>query len=63
MKPIWYFVGLVLIAMGAIITVTGIVTFGSQRTVLANLHADLWWGVVMIAGGAILYFFNRKPVE
>ncbi len=63
MKPIWYFVGLVLIAMGAIIFVTGLVDYGTQTTVLANLHADIWWSIVMLIGGGVLFFANRKPVE
>lgn len=63
MKPIWYFVGLMLMWMGALVLVAGIIELVSsspQRTVLAELHPGIWWGGVMIASGAIFFFKNRK---
>ena len=62
MKPIWYFVGLVLLSMGAIVLLTGIyrlATGATHTTVLARLHPDVWWGAVMVAAGAIFFFRNR----
>ncbi len=62
MKPIWYFVGLVLLSMGAVVLLTGIyrlATGATHTTVLARLHPDVWWGAVMVAAGAIFFFRNR----
>lgn len=63
MKPIWYFVGLMLLAMGAVVVGSGIYRYfnpGNAKTVLADLHPDLWWGAVMIVAGAIFLLVNRK---
>ena len=62
MRPIWYFVGLVLLSMGAVVLLTGIYrlsTGAPHTTVLARLHPDVWWGAVMVAAGAIFFFKNR----
>jgi FtsH-binding integral membrane protein len=63
MKPIWYFVGLMLSAMGAVVFVAGIanyITPPARHTILSQLHPELWWGVVMIAAGLTFFFMNRK---
>jgi hypothetical protein len=63
MKPIWYFVGLMLSVMGAIILISGIVDYSSaatSKTVLSELHPALWWGAVMIIAGLIFFLSNRK---
>lgn len=63
MKSIWYLVGLMLLAMGAVITITGIyhlTTPSETKTVLAELHPDFWWGLVMLAVGGAFFFGGRK---
>ncbi len=63
MKSIWYLVGLLLLAMGTVITVTGIVQFFNPpetTTVLSHLHPGLWWGLVMLAAGAAFFFGGRN---
>jgi divalent metal cation (Fe/Co/Zn/Cd) transporter len=63
MKPIWFFVGLILIVMGGIIFLSGIYNLISPpavKTVLASTHPDIWWGAVMIIFGGILYLKTRK---
>jgi len=63
MKPIWYFVGLMLSAMGVVVLVAGVANYLSppaRETVLSQLHPELWWGVVMIAAGLLFFFSNRK---
>jgi uncharacterized membrane protein YczE len=60
MKSIWYLVGLVLMSMGVIIFIAGLVSAEPQKIILAELRTNIWWGIVMIAGGLILYLTNRK---
>lgn len=63
MKPIWYFVGLMLSVMGAVVLISGIMNYSDaevSKTVLSELHPALWWGVVMIVAGAIFLLANRK---
>ncbi len=63
MKPIWYFVGLMLTAMGAVILVSGLIDYSGGKTantVLSELHPALWWGAVMIVAGLVLFLANRK---
>jgi FtsH-binding integral membrane protein len=63
MKPIWYFVGLMLSAMGAVVVIAGVANYLSppaRETVLSRLHPELWWGVVMIVAGLVFFFSNRR---
>ena len=63
MKPIWYFVGLLLLIIGLIIFATGIyflINPGVNKTILSNLNPDVWWGGVMIIAGGILLIKNWK---
>lgn len=61
MKSIWYLVGLVLMTMGVIIFITGLVSHETQKIVISSINPDIWWGIVMIAGGLTLFLTNRKP--
>jgi hypothetical protein len=63
MKSIWYLVGLLLLAMGTVITAAGVYhlfTPPAESPVLFHLHPDLWWGLVMVASGATFYFTSRR---
>ena len=63
MKPIWFFVGLILLVMGGIIFLNGIYLWinpPAEQKVLANTHPDVWWGAVMIVFGGILFLKTRK---
>ncbi len=63
MKPIWYFVGILLLVIGTIILLTGLYTLlypPSEEKVLAYLHPDIWWGAVMVVGGLVFLLANRK---
>lgn len=65
MKPIWYFVGLILLAIGAIILLSGIYLLINPpeiKTVLYDTHPNIWWGMIMLIFGAILYIKNRKII-
>lgn len=64
MKPIWFFVGLILTAMGFVITLSGIyyVIYPNQdHTVLHNIHPDLWWGIIMMISG-LIFWWKTKDV-
>lgn len=62
---IWFFIGVLLTAYGLLITGAGIYDLASpppNPVVLANLHAPIWWGVVLLAIGLFYFirFFPRK---
>jgi hypothetical protein len=54
--PIWFFIGALVGVYGLIILGTGIVRLIRPPVVpmaLGNLHADVWWGVLLLAVGAV----------
>jgi hypothetical protein len=61
--PIWFFVGGLLLIYGVLILGAGLyelVKPPEHPLILANLHAGIWWGVLLIALGAV-YFFHFAP--
>jgi len=63
MKPIWFFVGLILLTMGGIIFLSGIYQLFNPpaiKKVLAETHPDIWWGIIMILFGGFMYWKARK---
>ncbi len=63
MKPIWYFVGLILLITGVLIVATGIYDLihpPAVKTVLAGTHPGIWWGMVMVIFGGFMYLKTRK---
>jgi FtsH-binding integral membrane protein len=57
---IWFFIGVSLAVNGAIICATGIYELVSppeHQVVLYNLHANVWWGAVLLILG--LFFSLR----
>lgn len=58
--PIWFFIGALLAVYGAMILGYGL--FGpSERTVqLAHLHADIWWGALLLVLG-LFYAIRFRP--
>lgn len=63
MKPIWFFVGLILIVMGGIIFLSGIYNLINPpevKTVLAETHPDIWWGAVMLIFGGLMFFKTKN---
>jgi hypothetical protein len=62
---IWFFIGVLLTIYGVLITATGLyelATPPANPPVLANLHASIWWGVVLLIVGLIYFirFFPKK---
>jgi hypothetical protein len=63
MKPIWFFVGLLLLILGTLVLISAVMAFvspPSQQKVLAGLHPEFWWGLVMVCSGGVFLFLNRK---
>jgi hypothetical protein len=63
MISIWFFIGVLLLAYGVVITGAGLYEFVAppERTVvLAELHAGVWWGAFMLVLGAV-YTFKFLP--
>lgn len=62
-KSIWYFVGLLLLIIGGIIFLTGLyllISPSESKTVLAEVHPDVWWGGIMIVMGVIFLLTNKN---
>lgn len=60
---IWFFIGMLLTVYGVLITATGLyelVSPPANPPVLANLHATLWWGIVLLIIG-LIYFIKFYP--
>ena len=60
---IWFFIGLLLSIYGALILGYGLYSIASppeKPTVLAELHADIWWGAVLLLIG-LIYSFTHSP--
>jgi hypothetical protein len=57
---IWFFIGISLAFNGAVICATGIyelISPPANQVVLYNLHANVWWGAVLLVLG--LFFSLR----
>jgi hypothetical protein len=53
---IWFFVGLILLAYGVLIFgagLYGLIEPPRREVVLAHLHANIWWGALLLIGGAV----------
>jgi hypothetical protein len=50
--PIWFFIGALLLVYGVLILGAGIFgLFHPPPVVLANLHAGIWWGALLVVIG------------
>jgi hypothetical protein len=60
---IWFFIGVLLVIYGVMILGYGIyelVTNQLANVVLANLHAPVWWGAILLALG-VFYSLRFRP--
>ena len=64
MISIWFFIGISLAVNGALIFAAGIYQLISPPSttdvVLFNLHANVWWGAILLAVG-LIYCFKFTP--
>jgi FtsH-binding integral membrane protein len=60
--PVWFFVGVLLLVYGVLIFISGLAELSHPPdTVLANLHAPVWWGAILIVlGGAYCLIFRPR---
>jgi hypothetical protein len=58
--PVWFFVGVLLLIYGLMILASGLAEWSHPpETVLANLHAPVWWGgLLVVLGGAYCLIFR-----
>ena len=60
---IWFFIGTMLVAYGAIICGYGVYELATGQTAnvaLAYLHAPVWWGALLLALG-LFYCIVYRP--
>ncbi|HMJ20701.1 MAG TPA: hypothetical protein VK513_02290 [Terriglobales bacterium] len=64
MISIWFFIGISLAVNGALILVAGIYQLvnppADPGVVLFNLHANVWWGAVLLVLG-LVYCMKFAP--
>lgn len=63
--PIWFFIGVILAIYGLLIFATGVYHVFvpvpvPEQVKLYGLHADLWWGVLLLVLG-LVYVRKYKP--
>lgn len=65
---IWFFVGFLLTIYGIIILIANIPALSpsvnNPHTVLAALHAGIWWGILLLSLGIlflVLHWPGKKP--
>jgi hypothetical protein len=58
--PVWFFVGVLLLVYGVMIFVSGLTEWSHPPdTVLAELHAPVWWGMLLIVLGSVYCWMFR----
>ena len=60
--PVWFFVGLLLAVYGVLILASGLTELPHPAgTVLADLHAPIWWGALLtVVGGIYCWVFRPR---
>ena len=63
MLSIWFFIGILLLAYGLLILGSGLYELSSppeHPVVLFELHAGIWWGILLLGIGAV-YTVRFRP--
>jgi hypothetical protein len=63
MKPIWYFVGWILVTTGVLVILGGVsdeLGLTSSDVRLGSTYANFWWGAVMVIVGIVYIRANRN---
>jgi len=61
--PVWFFVGVLLLVYGFLIFASGLAEWSHPpNTVLAELHAPVWWGGLLFVLG-VIYCIKFSPAR
>jgi hypothetical protein len=61
MLSIWFFIGVLLTLYGILVLGSGIYNYDTPPPVVrADLHADVWWGALMLVMG-LFYTIRFRP--
>ena len=62
MLSIWFFVGVLLLSYGILILGSGVLNYDHPpaNIVRADLHADVWWGALLLIMG-LFYTIKFRP--
>ena len=60
MLSIWFFIGVLLLVYGVLIVAAGIFEEPPPELVRADLHANIWWGLLLVVLG-IFYSIRFRP--
>ncbi len=63
MRSIWYFVGLIMLAIGILVFLAGIYELINptvQNIRLTGLHTNIWWGALIAITGLIYVVKNKN---
>ena len=63
MRSIWFFVGLIMLAIGILVFLAGIYELINptiQDIKLINLHTNIWWGALIAITGLIYIVKNKN---
>ncbi|HJP84906.1 MAG TPA: hypothetical protein VJ852_02900 [Gemmatimonadaceae bacterium] len=58
-------IGVLFLLLGGVLTIFGIVTKSDTQLYARseNLSINLWWGLVMLIFGALMFYFGKKAKE
>ncbi len=58
-------IGSLFLLLGAVLTVYGISTRSDSQLYARseNISINLWWGIVMLVFGAVMFYFGRRAKE
>ena len=59
--PVWFFVGILLFVYGVLIVISGLSGWNNPPSgvQLAELHAPVWWGAVLVILGGVYSVIYR----
>ncbi len=59
---IWFFIGALLLIYGVLILLSGFFEAPRTQVVMAEYHAPIWWGclLLIIGAGYTIKFFPRR---
>jgi hypothetical protein len=61
---IWFFIGISLLVNGVLILAAGLYELShppEMKVVLYHLHANVWWGAVLLISGLVFCLRARPP--